>query len=385
MADEVRKRCRKYERSDGRIMLTLTDGRKPDGSPRKVYFYGATKAEASRKREEYKQNKSAGLAAESSGLTVNEWIDRWSRVYDINTAMYAPYIKRLRLDVGNLRLADVREADLVQSLRTGYGGRSASGAVKYRMIVQQVFKKARVNRLIVYDPAEDLQLPKTAVPEGHRALERGEIECIVNNWEVHRSGLWFMLMLFSGLRRGELIALTWDNVDMQARELRVAQTAVVQGNQTKVEDRAKTAAGIRAVPLCTALYSALNTVPVSMRTGYVCKSAKGKRLTEAAFSRGFEGFCAALSRIQAGQDIDQRGRRSDIVGVPACGFSCRAHDLRHTFATMLYDAGVDVKSAAYLLGHSDTRVTMEVYTHLSAERAKASAAALVGELDGFIK
>ena len=59
-----------------------------------------------------------------------------------------------------------------------------------------------------------------------------------------------------------------------------------------------------------------------------------------------------------------------------------AHVLRHTFATLLYDAGVDVKSASYLLGHSDSRVTLEVYTHLSESRAKASAAAMVGVLDG---
>ena len=159
--------------------------------------------------------------------------------------MYAPYISRLKSDLGRFPIADIREADLVQSLKAGYGGRSSSGATKYRMILQRVFLKAKKNRIITFDPAEDLELPKTADPVGHRALSRWEIQMILDNWQEHRSGLWAMIMLLAGLRRGELIALTWENVDMSSRQIRVCQTAVIKGNDTVIENRAKTAAGIR--------------------------------------------------------------------------------------------------------------------------------------------
>ena len=61
------------------------------------------------------------------------------------------------------------------------------------------------------------------------------------------------------------------------------------------------------------------------------------------------------------------------------------HSLRHTFATMLFDAGVDVKTAAYLMGHSDIRVTMDIYTHLSQERRTASEGMLLTYLDALPK
>ena len=65
-------------------------------------------------------------------------------------------------------------------------------------------------------------------------------------------------------------------------------------------------------------------------------------------------------------------------------FSFTAHDLRHTYATALYDAGVPVKAAQYFLGHADIRVTLDLYTHLSKERESASRNQMVEYLDSWI-
>ena len=378
---EPKKRRRINERTDGRFQVSLVDGRNPDGSLHRRYFYGSTRTEAERKKAEYQARVLAGVI-EDKKITVNEWVDRWVEIYQIDAEQYAPYLKRLRADLGTRPLADVTEADLVVSMRA-YTGRSASGATKYRSIVQRVFLKAKKNRLITFDPAEDLALPNTARSVGHRALEAWEIEFILANWTEHRAGLWALLMLLAGLRRGELIALTWEHVDLDARQLRVCQTAVLKGNTTFIEDRAKTPAGLRYVPICEALFKALSAVPAALRIGYVCRSTTGALLTESAFSRGWEGFNAAMLRLLNNRPAAAQGQRNDLRA-PSYerSFSVRPHDLRHTFATLLYDAGVDVKSASYLLGHSDSRVTLEVYTHLSESRAKASAAAMVGVLDG---
>ena len=64
--------------------------------------------------------------------------------------------------------------------------------------------------------------------------------------------------------------------------------------------------------------------------------------------------------------------------------SLRMHDLRHSYCTLLYSAGVDVKTAAYLMGHSDIKVTMSIYTHLSAERKAESTASLLSFFDNLL-
>ena len=78
------------------------------------------------------------------------------------------------------------------------------------------------------------------------------------------------------------------------------------------------------------------------------------------------------------------GKRTDLdrkKNSPRQPFSFRTHDLRHTFCTMLYNSGVDVKTAAYLMGHADIRVTMAIYTHLSNEKRDESQALMLSYFD----
>lgn len=380
---EAKKR-RQFERADGRICVTA----RIDG--KKHFFYGQTKAEAQRKRDEYKAAHTVGLRL-SPGLSVSRWMDEWLRVYDVDQAQYKPYLDRMRADLGSLPLSSVTEAHLVMSMKH-YAGKSASGATKYRSILGRCFGKAYKNRLIPFNPASDLDLPKGTTEGTHRALERWEVELILNYWSVHHAGLWAMLMLLAGLRRGEMVALDWANVDLEKRLLCVCQTGVRVSNKFEIADRAKTAAGVRFLPICSHLYAALNSVPESRRTGPVCLSQRGTQLSGSAFTRGWDGFLLAMSRVLNGEPVHQQGRRVDIEkrrqnaeaeGRSYQSYEVRPHDLRHTFATILYDSGTDVKTASYLLGHADPRITLDIYTHLTKERERRSAATLTGFMDSW--
>lgn len=301
-----------------------------------------------------------------------------------------PY-NRLVKKLGKLRVADVTEVDLQKALNE-LAGMSYSTVDKYRQAMRRVFERARKNKIISENPADGLILPQFE-KGSHRALERWEIEHILANWntEASHAGIWVLLMLLCGLRRGEMMALRWENIDMSARTLEVCEVAVIQSNRTIIEQRAKTDAGMRVIPICQALYAALILTPESARTGLVCLSAKRKLLTESAVSRGLETFCRVMERILNGEPPTQRGRRTDIERKSADkkqperkAFSFTAHDLRHTYATALYDAGVPVKAAQYFLGHADIRVTLELYTHLSKERESASRNQVVEYLDNWI-
>lgn len=394
MDGEVKKRKRKGERKDKRIQITYTDGVRPDGHPNRISFYGHTRTEALEKRERYKREKEQGLAHGERATTVNDWIARWQEAYSVNVSDYAPYINRLKKDLGKKPIRNVSEADLVQSL-SAYAGMSSSSALKYRMILKQIFHKAKKNRLIPEDPAEDLPLPDDVTTGTHRALAPWESECILNNWSVYHAGRWAMLMLLCGLRRGEMVALDWDAIDLESRKLTVKASASMRGSVTTVKDRTKTKAGVRILPICEPLYQMLVQVPPEERTGPVCRSAKGERITQSSVDRCWKTYCNMMTRILNGEEPDQRGRRRDCAGDKYRSssdddggerivFSCLPHDLRHTYATALYDAGVDIKSAQYYLGHDDVNMTINLYTHLSKIKENEARSSLVNYLDKWL-
>lgn len=386
---------RKGERPDGLIQVSLQIGFRADGKPNRKYFYGHSRAEAERKREAYKQRIGSAF---SPNITVREWVAVFKKTYrtGVDDAYLdqddVPY-NRLVSALGWKRMADVRESDL-QTALNAVSGMSFSTVDKYVQCIRRVFLRAKKNKIISDNPADDLIVPPSTKGT-HRALEQWETELILDNWNNPNTcaGLWVLLMMLCGLRRGEMMGLDWEAVDLSARTLSVRQVAVIDGNRTHIVERAKSAAGIRVLPICRALYDALCSVPEAKRFGPVCRSAKGLPLSETAVRRGLQQFCAVLTRIKNGESPEKPVRLSKAAKAAQdkfrasedyVHFSFRAHDLRHTFATALYDAGVDVKAAQYFLGHSDVRLTMDLYTHLSQERDAASRKQMVSLFDSWV-
>lgn len=363
-------RKRKGERPDGLIQVALEIGRDANGKRIRKFFYGHTRSEAEAKRDAYKSYAASGSRF-NQNISVEEWVDEFKKTYleGINEAYLKQYYVPLNMlckELGYKRMVDVTEIDLQQSVNK-LKGKSYGTVDKYRQMIKRVFDKARKNKIISYDPAVDIELPDYTRGT-HRALEMWEINLILNHWNDPdlTGGLWVMIMLLAGLRRGEMVAVDWKNVNMDARLLEVKQTAVLTLGKAIIEERAKTNAGLRAIPICQPLWDALNTVPESERHGLVCRSAKGKPLSAGIVQYTLSHFCKTLESIAKEQFAD-----------PGKMFAFRAHDLRHTFCSLLYSGGVDVKTAAYLMGHAEIGVTMRIYTHLGKEKRQESEAVML--------
>ena len=363
-------RKRKGERSDGRIQIALDIGHDAEGKRIRKYFYGATRIEAERKKQAY-----LSKGTFRSSMTVAQWIDEYLKSYPpkanplYSASSIVPY-NRIKAEMGNKLISAVREIDL-QRFINSLDNYSASTISKQMQVLKKVFAKARKNKLITDDPSEDL-----AAPDGtrgtHRALTREEINLILRHYsQTGNAGIWVMLMLFAGLRRSEMLGLDWASVDLTARTITVSQVGVISNNQIIIQQRTKTKAGTRIIPIVEPLYNALVSIPAP-HVGFVCKSMRGHDLTETAVNCGIKHFISTVNRLESGTPLVQSGKRTDLHPDPAPKFSFRCHDLRHTFCTLLYDSGVDVKFAAYLMGHSDITVTMKIYTHLSEQRRSAS-------------
>lgn len=382
-------RRKKGERKDGLIQRSLTIGRKDDGSQNRVYFYGRTIKEAEAKKEAYKNRLQYGIDNEFDGITVEEWVDLWYSKYVMGArrksplssstkAGYASRIKQLKAAIGPMKMRDVREHHLQEALYNVHG-ESKDAAAKYAGLVRRVFRKAKTNRVILDNPAEALDTPDGSKGT-HRALQRWEVDLILNHWKDHRCGLWAVTMMLTGMRRGELVAQEWKNIDLENRKISITNAARVDESKF-ITGPTKSIAGIRTLPICNSLMVVLESIPKEKRKGRLCVNAHGKPVTPTSFRKGWQSYKQAMWRIANSQPVSQQGKRKASTE----SFDWRTHDMRFTFATAMYDAGVPVKAAQYYMGHADIRLTLDLYTQLSAEREKESNIQLVTFLDSWLK
>ncbi len=210
-----------------------------------------------------------------------------------------------------------------------------------------------------------------------RALTDEEIRLISDTWRGHNLGIMAMLMLYAGLRKGEAAALRWEDIDFDARLIHI--TKAVRSLKNKVTIKApKTNAGVRDIPIPKILLDALQAY--RKESGYICTSAKGKFLTDSSYKRQWDSYRHYLNVCAGGQNGAGRYiHRIDVID------NITAHMLRHTYATMLFDAGVDVKSAQRFLGHEDIEVTLSIYTHLTKFKEDQAVNALNEHLDEMIE
>lgn len=370
---EPRKRKRKGERPDGRIQVTLTIGIDESGKPIRKSFYGSTRKEAEAKRNAYTDDVKAGLNPLHEDITLEDWIDQWIKLYDIDMTWKQHYANRLKRDLGKVKLRDITEAHLYQSLHDGYNGKSTGAASAYRNFMRNLFRKAVKNHLITENPSDELDLPKTSA-NSHRALEQWEIDCLLKHHRLAYGGMLALFMLLTGTRRGECLALNWDtSIDMEHRLFHIHSIVDYYSDyeEAVVVNRTKTKAGVRSIPMCQALFDLLNEIPPHERHGLLF-STDGKPINYPQFRVLWKQFLDAINNQLLSKAHGQTLK-----------FSCTPHDLRHTYATLLYDAGVDVKTAQSYLGHSSSKMTMELYTHLSKSRKNHSEELLLNYLNSM--
>lgn len=354
---------KKTARADGRFQEKL----RVDGKYK--YFYGQTQREARAKKEAFIRSMDTPKPREE--MTVREWAEKWlagSSSKEKTRKSNALYVQKIVDAYGDRAIADIRKSD-IKALATAAGTRSFSYSRKMKSVTTRFFADALDDALILQDPCRKVTW-EYAKKGTHRALEDWEKAHITEHWREHRCGIWALLMLYAGLRRGETMALTWEDVDWDKNILTVNKTYVFEGNKAILNFETKTEAGMRSVPLPGILRRALQEVGPS--SGQIC----GEKITHSYFKRGWESYIHAMENVLNGLPAQNKGRRTDLMTdeqkVQRKAFSIRPHDLRHTYCTMLYEAGVGLKEAQYLMGHDDIKTTLEIYTHLSKKQTASA-------------
>lgn len=182
-----------------------------------------------------------------------------------------------------------------------------------------------------------------------------------------------MLLLYSGLRRGEATALTWADVDLDDATITVSKGYNFGGKKTKTT---KTPAGTRVVSIPKVLVEYLKTQQDGCL--YVLHNPKGERMTEQGWKQLWKSYMCDLN-VKYGYDGKQNKNRPG--GLPMVIDAFTPHQLRHTFCTLMYFAGVDVLTARDQMGHKDISVTLGIYTALDKKFKKKK----INRLDAYLK
>lgn len=368
-------------RSDGRIAVQVYIGRNDDGKRKYKTVYGATQKEADEKARQVKIAMGKGIDVSADRDTFGYWADQWADVKstEVSSGMMIAYrsaIKHLA-PLRNIPICKVRTADIqpiiskLAQLNPTTGKPSSKRTLEtVRITASQIFEMAINNRVIDYNPARAICVPSEAPKKAKRALTQEEQHWILDT--PHRAQLPAMIMLFAGLRRGEVIPLTWRDIDLDAATIQVSKSAEMINGHAEIKQGAKSSAGVRTIYIPDILVDFLRLQP--KKSILVCPSAHGDLMGAEAWKRMWESYLRDLNAKYGDftNCLNRPKSKYDPRGIPMMIPRFTAHWLRHTFATMLYLSGVDVLTAKEQLGHADVKTTMDIYTHLDQKYKKRS-------------
>lgn len=233
--------------------------------------------------------------------------------------------------IGDLPVDRITRKD-IQGLFNALNGMSKSTIRKAKLTLAQIFDSAQEDELIARTPMRRVSLPDGA-QKTVRPVDPQKVQSLTAHCLADPDGLLPLLLIYSGLRRGEALALTW--ADIGETEIRVDKCVTYIGNKPTL-GQPKTAAGVRAVPLLPVVREKLP--PRSAPDAYLFGGSAP--LTSTAFRN-------LWNRLQ--RNIPE------LRGV-------HPHMLRHTYTDILRHAGVDILAAQHLLGHEDYQTTANFYS-----------------------
>lgn len=363
--------------------------RHKDGYFRSTFYYQGKQYAATSKNSQKEADKKAALKLDklergevgiSGKMTVQRWGKEYLETYkkgnviDKVYSVYTRYLDKIIVpEIGSLRLIDVKDIHL-QKLVNSRAGLSESEISKFKNLLQAMFRQARISRLIIYDPAEGLVMPK-ASNGTNRSITDFEREHILKTAETHYGGLWVKMILYCGLRPGETRALTWRDIDFDKKLVHV-KLAMESGS--KNIKGPKTSAGVRSIPIPDNYLLELKAARGSELFSYVFTQKKtGNIHTESSMRKLWLSFKKALD-IDMGAVYGKKKSEKNGKFYTTCVLSIVADDLkpyclRHTYCTDLQRAGVPINVAKYLMGHSDISTTASIYTHITDDVIQSAA------------
>lgn len=340
------------KRSDGRYAKQITIGYK-DGKPHRKTIYAATLKELDKKYREFMDLKESGKLIENEKMTFRKLSELWlvntkkGEIKDQSYNNISSQIKGLNYYLGDLYVYDIKRSHIEQI---------RSDLISKNQIDK--YNKALSNARAIFDYAISLNLISKNPTFGMKRITKKSIKRALTIEERHLiesteldefEKCFTTLLLYTGMRRSEALSLNVSDIDFVKMRISVNKTLVLSKASTSPEilqDNTKTDAGTRFLPITQDLLPVLKKY-CKNRVGILFLSEYGNYIGTSTFRKRWLKFLSKLKSKNEGVLAD------DIT----------PHIFRHTYASDLYKAGIDIKTAQYLLGHKDIKTTLDTYTH----------------------
>ncbi len=338
-------------------------------------FYGKSKADAAAKKREYLEGIKNGLSINTNSIKFGQlmytWLFETVRVSDrIKPTTFEKYEGLYRLYIKDSSLYSIKISNLKAiQIQRYYNSLSEKG--KSRNLIENLNKL--VKQFLNYSVDEGYLsknpcVGKKIVIPGEKKQKKevehftdDEIKILISNLKNDRYRELILLSIGTGLRRGELLALTWEDIDFKKNTMRVnkslAKVYIIAADGSKERKQIiqvpKTKRSIREVPFPTNLVSILKDIQIKQKKDRL-RCGESYKTSNYVFTTSSGTLIDVTNLSHAWEKILKKS------GLPHKKF----HALRHTYATKLFEKEVPLKTVSELLGHSSIEITANTYTHV---------------------
>ena len=359
------------KRDDGRWEGRIVVGHKANGDPIFRHVYAKTQKALTEKLHQSIECYQDVELTEDSRMTLGEWLDRWLAEYKDGTIRsgtlegYRNYIENyIKPQLGGKQVSLITTQDVQRMYRRLKSGgrvredvdgskRLSDSTVRHiHTMLHGAMKAAVQAHIIPKNPTENATVPKSNY-KPMQVLNEQELDTFLQ--AVQKDDTWrdfFYTELMTGLRRGEICALMWRDFDAKAGTLGISRTLHSKGQGIYALGDTKTSQGNRTIILpesVAALLRARKKISISQ---WIFPQPTSPELP-----------------MNPGTAYRRLKTLLEEAELP----SIRFHDLRHTFATLVLQNGMDVKTLSAMLGHVSAATTLDIYTHATSDMQHAAA------------
>lgn len=311
-------------------------------------FRGKTDREVWEKVKAF--DRSAAQKEAEKPVTFAELADAWwteiePTLAETSTKSYRPAMKRAVEKFGRDPAVKITAQEIDAFIRDFSERYARKTVVTQLQVIRQILRWGEVKGALKYNPASAVKPPRNLKQTRRLPPDKKQIELIKKYATSAPFGLFAALIYYTGCRRGEALALTGADIDRKKSLIYIRRSIYYMGNAPHVKPP-KTEAGVRTVPLLPALDALL---PATLPRGYLFAEPDKTPLTYKHVETMYDAYRAAT------------------------GVTVTPHQIRHGYATALFECGIDAKTAQALLGHAQISTTMDIYTHVCADAISAAA------------